>query len=103
VGTSDQLRRFRHRVKYVNQWREPRVFTFHSSMPHLLRVEEDRLELDGRSSANVVLLVNKLPQGTAGLDASFLDKYSDVQVYLSVSDERGHAEETLLVHLRYTR
>lgn len=79
------------------------MFVFRSTNPQLLRVETEHLELPARASANIVLLVNKFPQGTKGLDATFLAKYSDIPVYVLVTDERGHSEETMLVHLKYSR
>ena len=98
-----QSANYKHRIKYVNQWREPRVFNFQSSSPQLLRIANDRMELDARGSANIVVLINKFPQGTAALGGDFISRYSEVPVYIMVTDERGHAEETLLVHLKYSR
>ena len=94
---------FRHRIKYVNQWREPRTFVFESTAPSLVRIENDRVQLQPRASTNIVLLITKHPQGLRELDSSFMHKFSDIPVYILIGDDRGRSEETMLVHLKYSR
>ena len=94
---------YKHRIAYVNQWHEPRTFCFRISNPELVRFQSDRVELGPGQTAQIVLLVATDPGAHASVQMQFAshNQSTTVPVYIIVTDDRGLAEETMLVHLHY--